>query len=489
MYRTTSGKSAHTNPSLSGPTVYSLYPAPTKPLPPLPNNKTPRLSGSESQSRSSMSTTRSSTTSHSQSHSHDVDLGPRPTRYSTTTRSVTSTRRSQLQLALWKSIVAEDKRTNNSVHYLDVSPTSSILASKHGNNIVKLWSLASGTLQNSIKFTSYTEARSRSRDYLIRSHAILSEASTLVAIATRFGRSIEIWDWTKKKCLQTISDADRWTASRVEVYDNAWCPMAVYHADTYSVDLLQASREAKKPLSKTRTIELKQAGLPFQPQYPELALSATSPLLVLAAGPRPPIAGQPPPERETLLAAWETSENGSNKPYRVARPWQHKELDTAIPSDLIAYGSVVVSIWIPASFKVVAVPPTRKGSGFNIVPVAVPHKIVLVWDLTANSTKTFAIPNCVSCISPDGRYVAYCDSTGSEIGARGTVSVLDVITGDEIWSWPDKDMGPTTGNDNWRQFEELTAVTELAFSGDGRFLIVGDGRGVMGVYGIRDRDD
>lgn len=429
-----------------------------------------------------MSTTRSSRTS------NEGEATARHARYSTTSRSIT-TRRAKLQVSLWKTIVSDDKRTNNSVHYLDVSPTSSVLASKHGNNIVKVWSLASGDVLNTIKFSSYTEAKSRSRDYLIRSHAILSESSNLIAIATRFGRSIDIYDWTKKKCIQSIGDADRWTASRVEVLDNSFSPLAIYHADKNAVDLYMAAGEKKKPFFKTNTIDLKESGLPFVPQYPELALSPTSPLLVLAAGPRPPIAGQPPPEKETLLAAWETGDSASSKPFRIARPWQHKELDTAIPSDLVTYGSVVVSIWIPASFRVVAASANRRGAGYNIVPVKVPNKIVLVWDLSANSTRTFVIPNSVCCISPDGRYVAFCDATGSEIGARGTISVVDVITGDEVWSWPDKDGMMGAGDVHWKQFDDLTTITELAFSSDGRFLVVGDGQGVLGIYDVREKEE
>jgi hypothetical protein len=392
-----------------------------------------------------------------------------------------------LSLTFWKKIVSDEKKINNSVHYLDLSNTASILATKHGNNIIKIWSMAGGGLQSTIKFSSYTEAQSRSRDYLIRSHAILSETSTLIAIATRFGRSIEVWDWSKKKCIQAIGDADRWTAGRVEVYDNGWSPLAVYRGDASQIDLFLATRENKKPFFKQRTLELKHAGLPFVPQYPEMALSATSPLLVLAAGPRPPIAGHPPPERETLLVAWDTSDNAvaSNKPYRVAQPWQHTELDTAIPCDLVTYGSVVVSIWIPASFR--AVPAVRKASGYNLAPVKVPFRYVLVWDLSANSTRTIAIPNCTSCISPDCRLVAYCDASGSDIGARGNLTILDIITGEEVWSWPDKnaisiESGTQTG---FQQFNDLGNVTELAFSVDGRFLIVGDTSGNTCVYGIR----
>ncbi|KAK3181796.1 hypothetical protein K4F52_006863 [Lecanicillium sp. MT-2017a] len=519
--------------------LYSLYPAPNKPLPPLPppKNSTARMSSGDSGSRSSISTNRSSRSSGPTSYpdyasvptsapvsppvprwsgpsSHaDASADPystpsspqvatpppqaarheqlayRPPRRTTNVQRSASQRSApaQLSLVFWKKIVSDDKKVNNSVYYLDLSPTASTLATKHGNNIVKVWSVAGGSLQSMIKFSSYTEAQSRSRDYLIRSHAILSETSTLIAIATRFGRSIEVWDWARKKCLQTIGDADRWTAGRVEVYDNGWSPLAIYRGDAAQIDLFLATREAKKPFFKQRTIELKNAGLPFVPQYPELALSATSPLLVVAAGPRPPIAGHPPPQRETLLVAWDTSDNGgaSNKPYRVARPWQHTELDTAVPCDLVAYGSVIVSIWIPASFR--AVPASGKGSGYNLTRVKVPFRYILVWDLSANSTRTIAIPNCPSCISPDCRLVAYCDASGSDIGARGNMTILDVITGEELWSWPDKNaINIASGTQSgFQQFDDLGNVTELAFAADGRFLTVGDSLGNTCVYDIR----
>lgn len=412
-------------------------------------------------------------------------------RHSSSNQSFSQRPAVPLDLTFWKNVVSEDKRANNSVHYLDISPSSSTLASKHGNNLVKVWSVGSGNLLSTIKFSSYTEARSRSRDYLIRSHSILSESATLIAIATRFGRSIDIYDWVKKKSLQCIADADRWAATRVEIFSNSQdsrASLAVYRGDEDSVELYVANREKKKPFMSLREINLKECGLPFVPKYPELTLSATSPLMVLAAGPRPAIAGHPPPERETLLVAWETQIDAMTpqKPYRLAQPWQHKELDTAIPCDLVSYGGIVVSIWIPASFRAAPVPSSRGGSGYNLVRVAVSLRYVLLWDLATNSTKTFPIPNCTSCVSPDCRYVAYCDATGSEIGARGTLAVLDAATGEEVWSWPDKNAtsGPLRGN--MAQFDDLSTINELAFSPDSRFLVAGSNKGVMGVYDVRE---
>lgn len=394
--------------------AYSLYPAPTKPLPPLPpkassssgrgsartvtraSSASERSVGSSSH-RSSQYSERSTATgsvsgtfsasSGSQQHQQQQLYRPVVTTPPTSTSLLPppppppppssddrqhhnvrpqTERSSSVQLRFTRMLVSDDtKRGNNCIYFLDVSSSSATLASKHGNNVVKLWSLDTGEVQSVLKFSSYTDAQSRSREYLIKSHAILSETSKLIAIAAKFGRSIEIWNWDKKKCLQTIDGADRWAVGKMEAYDHSWGRFAAYHGETGVIDLFAATRE-KKPYVKMRSIKLAEANLPFVPQYPELALSATSPLLVAAAGPRPPRRGHPPPERETLLVAWETHDNGvaASKPYRVARPWQHKELDTAIPSDLTTYGSVVVSIWIPATFRAVPVPPSR-GTGLR----------------------------------------------------------------------------------------------------------------------------
>lgn len=479
--------------------TYSLYPAPTKPLPALPRKATNSSSRSIGRPPSEHSINSSGRSSHYSDRSGSIAAGPTgsfsyasptSTHYtgvSDLRQSDYNSQLSSLELTFRSMIVSDDKRINNSIHYLDVSSTSSMMATKHGNNHVKVWSLATGEMQSSIKFSSYTEAQSRSRDYLIRSHSILSETSRLIAIATRFGRSIEIWNWEKKKCLQTIDNADRWSVGKMEIYDHGWGRLAAYRGETNRIDLFAATRE-KKPFVLIKMIDLAEANLPFIPQYPELALSPTSPLIVAAAGPRPPRRGHPPPDKETLLVAWETHDNGlvGSKPYRVARPWQHKEIDTAIPSDLTTYGSVVVSIWIPATFRAVLAPSSQS---YNLTPVKVPSRFVLVWDLAANSTRTFAIPNCTSCISPDCRYVAYCHASGAAIGARGTVAVIDVMSSQEVWCWPDRnatamDSGPRVG---LKQFEDLARVTELAFSADSKSLIVGDSEGRVGVYDFEER--
>nr|UXE44013.1 WD40 repeat domain containing protein [Trichoderma aurantioeffusum] len=481
------------------PSGYSLYPAPSKPLPPLPTPKTAthRVPSRDSSDRSSISTHRSSQVSATTStpDATTVSFSPPPRRsrvphnfYKPPDPSelLPPPRRSSrpAEVVFWKLLQSDDKK-NGPIHYLDMSSSLSTIATKHGNNIIKVWSTAGGTVQQVIKISSYTAAQSRSREYLIRSHAILSEPTNLIAIATRFGRYIEIWNWAKKKCLQSIDNADRWTSAQIESYDGALSSFAIYCGEKGLVDLYKATPE-KKPFAKSRTIDLNRVDLPFIPQYPELALSKTSPLLVIAAGPRPPRQGHPPPEKETLLVAWDTSEGGSNKPYRVARPWQHKELDTAIPCDMVTYGSAVVSIWIPAPFR--AVPATNGGSGYNLSPVTVPYRYVLVWDLAANSTRTFGIPNTTSCLSPDCRFVAYCHATGTDIGARGSIVILDVMTGKEVWSWPDPEALAIdyTARPGFEQFDDLSRISELCFSADGKFLNVGDLDGHVGMYEVRE---
>lgn len=262
--------------------------------------------------------------------------------------------------------------------------------------------------------------------------------------------------------------------------------MAVYHGETSCIDLYTLA-QGKTPLAGLRTIDLRAADLPFVLQYPELALSPTSPMLVAAAGPRPPKPGHPPPDRETLLVAWDTSNSdASSQPYMVARPWQHKEIETAVPCDLATYGSVVVSIWIPAGFQVVTVPAANGGEAYNLRPITVPYRHVLVWDLASNSTRTFRIPNTTSCVSPDCRFVAYCHASTTNMGGRGSLVVLDVITGKEIWCWPDRDAtafesGPKAG---FEQFNALNRVTEMKFSKDGRHLFIGDRDGQCCMYKV-----
>ncbi|KAK0386430.1 hypothetical protein NLU13_6267 [Sarocladium strictum] len=506
--------------------VAPLHPPPTKPLPAIPATtrnsyrissndsyeaQTPtsldilRFSQSSSSDRASLSDVASVNSIPSARQQHISSfLVPRPPapepetrRTSLAQRSFASTDRASaissansvtlLPSRLLDGSVEKGKKKHNStVYYLDLSPNGSTLATKHGNNLVRFWSVDDGTVHATIKFSSYTDAQSRSRDYLIRSHAILSDGSSLVAIAVKFGRTVEIWNWTAKKCLQSLDGADRWTAGRFEFTENAWSQIALYRNQGEVVELFSAAR-GKKPFAKSRTIELRKTGLPFVPQYPELAISPTSPILVAAAGPRPPRMGNPPPDREVILAAWDIGDTASEShtPWRVNRPSEYPELETAIPSDLVTYGSTVASIWIPATFRTVL---NKRGDGYNLVSVPVPHKIVLVWDLSANTTRIYRIPNTpTTCVSPDCRYVAYCDVSGG-LSARGNLTILDLSTGSEIWNWPDKEAGEAVSGmrrQGFEQLEHLGRVTELSFSVDAKLLVVGDSEGKSGMYELR----
>ena len=389
---------------------------------------------------------------------------------------------SRLEVIYWKQLQGVDKRKSgktNTIHYMDISAPASTIATKHGNSAVKFWSVGSGAIKSTIKISSYIEARSRCRDYMIRSHAILSEAAQLAAIATRFGRSVEIWNWEKPKRVQVIDDVDRWVAGRFESFDSGWTPLAAYRGKDSVIDLFAATTRDKKPFAKVRTIDMRKAGLPFLPQYPELALSSTSPLLVAAAGPRTPRAGQPPPDRETLLVSWDVSDyrEMSHTPHRVVRPWQHKELETALPCSLTAHGDLVVSLWIPAGYRTVATPTPNGGVNYTLAPTSTPFRYALVWDLSENSTRTYSIPNSTSCISPDCRFVAYC--TAAE--KRSKLTILDAQSGDELWT--------VGGEGNLKSLEEvgdLDKVTEMAFSADGRFLIIGNVEGNTSIYDVRE---
>lgn len=466
----------------------SKYPPPSKPLPPLPARSSQRVPSHDS--FSSLDTRHFSQSSKATSAFDSVSVRSpvHPLHPSYPPPEVPDELKgsaSSVNVAFLASFES-DKKRKNGIHYLDLSSTSSTLATKHGKNVIRIWSVSTGTVQSTIKFSSYTEAQSRSREYLIRSHAILSEPSGLIAIATRFGRSIDVWRWTDMKCLQSIDYADRWAACQFESYETGRGALAVYHGENSSIDVYTVD-QGKKPFAKIRTIDLRKADLPCAFQYPELALSATSPMLVAAAGPRQTRAGHPPPDREILLGAWEIRNTDlSNVPYKLIRPWQYTELDTALPCELATYGSAVVSIWIPSSYRVMTMPPSQGGSGYFLSPTAVPHRYVLVWDLVSNATRTFKIPNTTCCISPDCRLVAYCQANRNNMGGRGCLAILDVITGKEIWCWPDPDAtavdsGPKAG---FEQFENLDKVSELRFSGDGKILVLGDVDGQSCMYKI-----
>jgi hypothetical protein len=319
----------------------------------------------------------------------------------------------------------------------------------------------------------------RSREYFIRSHAILSEKATLIAVTTHFGLTLEIYNFAKggsgAKKVQVIEDAHRWAASQRDAFHDEYAGLAVYRPKSDRIDRFFLARNpgAKTPFREdaNHSIELLKADLPFLPKFPELAYSSDSPFLFAAAGPRP---GDPPRANAVILIAWhtkpvlqgklhaQTPEQSSislpdeqrHKPYRVCVPDYpaYPALQTALPACLAAAGSTAVSIWIPASTST-------------------------TWDLPTNTTRLFALPpSAQACISPDCRRIAYCDAAG------GHFAIVDVASASEVWRWPDA--AKESGFASFGQLENLASVTVFEFSADGRMLVVGDSTGGVGVYEV-----
>lgn len=558
------------------PQGYSLFPSPppTKSLPPLPPPKSPyrRKNSStstaqvpsipaKSRSRAASETTydlnrdskfsslseaasnRFSTSSslikatvpvRSSSHAYEPPLAsPRPT------VSTVSEDCSGLEIIPVRRLEPTDKDSAHGVYSIDTSPQSTVLASRHGKTHVNLWDLTTGCeLITTIKVSSNVQAAPRSRENFIRSHAILSETLNLVVITAGFGHTLEIHNWAKRKKVQSISDAYRWAYAR---HAQSECyPLAAYREEKDTIDLFPSSPPAsKKPFGKPRSIELRKAGLPFLPKLPELAYSATGPLLVAAAGPRPPRPNCPPPEHAAMLMAWRLDDGGSDggagpahRPYKFIMPdrKRHPELENSLALSLVTYGSVAVSVWIPAKFRTIG----RPGM-WQVEPAVVTERVVLVWDFSTDKTTTYKIPDALNCVSPDCRFVAYCDPGSAQ--RQGALAVLDAMSGRELWrmggsspagvsgvssSGSNHGKGGGGGSTSWdgrsvssrrsgrssqksgRSSEmsgeapaqsapgleqlggDLGKVTELAFSGDGGHLFVGDIDGGVGVYDIRE---
>ncbi|KUI73615.1 hypothetical protein VM1G_09453 [Cytospora mali] len=293
-----------------------------------------------------------------------------------------------------------DKDSAYGVYSIDTSPKSTNLASRHGKCNVNIWEIQSGySLISTIKVPCYVQAQPRSRDNFIRSHAILSEALNLVAISSGFGHTLEIWDWAKRKKVQSISDTYRWAYAR-QAQAGSY-PLATYREDADTIDLYPASPSptSKKPFGKPHSIDLKRAGLPHLPKLPELAYSATGPLLVAAAGPRPPRPNCPPPEHAAMLMAWQLDDNTStptqHRPYKFLMPSRTRfpELENSLPLCLATYGSVAVSIWSTAKFRTIGGP-----GAWQVEPVVITERTVLVWDFGADDeTTAYRIPDVLSC--------------------------------------------------------------------------------------------
>ncbi|KAK3496358.1 hypothetical protein B0T13DRAFT_400008 [Neurospora crassa] len=320
-------------------------------------------------------------------------------------------------------------------------------------------------------------------------------------ITTHFGLDLEIYNFTKGgsgKKVQIIDEAHRWAASHK--LDNIYAPLVIYRPGADRIDRYFLSRNpgAKKPFweDASSCIDLTKADLPFLPKYPELAFSNDSPFLIAAAGPRP---GDPPRDINStiLLVAWhltpvqeaklqarspvnsihshiqEFGDPKRHKAYRFCAP-AYTQLQTALPSVLVSHGSVTVSIWIPASHVNIPLP----GGKFRQTRVPTPERFVLVWDMPTNTTRLIPIPNVQACVSPDCRLVAYCDPEMQKF------VILDVAMAEEVWKWPDA--AKVSGFASFGQFEAIKKITVFEFSPDGKWLIVGDASGALGVYEVRD---
>lgn len=387
-------------------------------------------------------------------------------------------------------------RHSMTVFHVDTSPASYILASKHGDKTIKIHGLPQCNIQSTMRIKFYVNMQQRSRDFFVTSHSILSETRTLVAVASGFGHNLEIWNWTRRKKLQSIESAYRWASACTDIYETTFSPLACYRDTVDAIDLypvvkdnssIDSKGSSKKPFGKPTSIELCKAGLPHIPKLPELVYSSSAPLLVAAAGPRPPLPGHPPPAHSAMLMAWELDSNPEkqgSEPWRYCMP-EHKELETALPCGLATRGSVVVSIWIPNNVRVIGRP-----GAWQVEPVAVLHRQVLVWNLVTNDTRTFAIPdeNTITCISADCRYVAYRQGPGADTGKGGTrncLVILDALNGGrELWRTPSFGGGTGLAGGS-EQLLDLSRVTTISFSTDGKLFLIGDVEGSVGVYEIR----
>ncbi|KAL2257072.1 hypothetical protein VTK26DRAFT_695 [Humicola hyalothermophila] len=346
----------------------------------------------------------------------------------------------------------KDKKSKGpEILHIDTSPALGYIATKHANKTIKVWSIARKSLHSTIKTKLYVQPKVRSREYFIRSHAILSENANLIGVTTHFGLTLEIYDFQKggngAKKVQAIEEAHRWAVSPRDAYHSDYAPLAVYRPKGDRIDLFFLARDAnaKCPFIEgpSHSIELLKADLPFVPKFPELAYSSENHYLIAAAGPRP---GDPSRARAVILIAWfmkPVSESKSNLrnpgysstslpddsrhiPYRVCVP-EYPVLQTALPTCLVSHGNTAVSIWIPAPTPTTTQPegPTDPKRSFTFprspansspqtvtnvsASTATSERYVLSWHLPTNTTRIFSIPNVQSCVSPDCRLLAYCD--------------------------------------------------------------------------------
>lgn len=390
----------------------------------------------------------------------------------------------------------------STVFFVDTSPASYLLASKHGDKTIKIHGLPQGNLQASLKVNFYIQMQDRTRDFFVTSHAILSETRSLLAMATRFGDTLEVWNWALHKRVQTFDSVNRWAvAAACDIYETRFRPLACYREVEDAVYLYPVVEEAasymrrqdvlwgptpnsskQKPFGNPTILSLRDADLPWVPKLPELAYSSTAALLVAAAGPRSARPSHSPPEHGAMLMAWDLRGPTRQRPSYFCMPAHHKELDTALPCGLAAHGDFAVSIWIPHHVRV-----TDSPGAWQVEHVyKVPSRFVLVWNMSDNTTSVFPIPNenTVACISPDCHYVAYRQATGKGGAAPGggggpSLVILDALRGGrELWRTP------MFHEDACDWFLNPARISCLSFSSDGGQLVVGDVQGSVGVYDV-----
>jgi hypothetical protein len=187
-----------------------------------------------------------------------------------------------------------------------------------------------------------------------------------------------------------------------------------------------------------------------------------------------------------MLVAWQIDDGDDdsdnqrnaaqrNRPYRFIVPsTQYPSLAGALPAMLACYGSVAVSVWFPANYRY-----TRTGPGpddWKRVSTEVNHRLVVVWDLITSETRVFSIPDVLSCVSPDCRFVAYCDTD------RKRLIVVDVATGETSWEGPDE-----RDQESWKNHDMVGGVAEIRFSEDGGMLLVGYIDGAVDIFEVKMR--
>lgn len=392
------------------------------------------------------------------------------------------------------------------VYFVDISPASYILASKHGDKSIRIYGLPQCNVQAVLKINFYVQMRERSRDFFVTSHTILSETRSLIAISTGFGQTLEVWNWALKKKLQAIESVYRWAGAQTDICEAGFHPLACYNEAEDAIRMYPISHDTatspansrkKNPLGDPTIIDLRRAGLPHVPKLPELVYSPTAPLLVAAAGPRPPRPGHPPPKHAAMLMVWKLPPgpgSGSppppppppqdSRPWRFTAPTRHRELETALPCGVATHGGTVVSIWIPHNVRVIGRP-----RAWQVEPVDVPERYVLVWDFEADTTGLFAIPNenTIACVSPDCRFVAYRRGPGAdtEQGRDVGLVILDALNGGrELWRTPT--LGGEIGlSRDCEQLMDLSRVTSISFSSDSSQFIIGDASGSVGIYEVK----